>query len=63
MSLVTIVGVAMLATGVGFVVTEAAASRNCDSVDWSANSSDFSEVDSPDKLQCIEENGLGKGYV
>ncbi|TSD13503.1 hypothetical protein DP107_11800, partial [Haloglomus irregulare] len=68
MYLVTIVGLAMLATGSGFVGVAAGAAGNtapdCSTVSYSGSgtSSDPYEVGNVDQLQCIENQGLGDHY-
>ena len=64
-SLVTVVGLVVLATSVGFVGTASAAGNtapDCSTVSYAdADSDGFLDVDSTDKLQCITK-GLGKDY-
>ena len=68
MSLVSLIGLAMLATNGGFVGTAAAAAGNtapdCSAVSYtgSGTSSDPYEVGNVDQLQCIENQGLGNDY-
>jgi hypothetical protein len=63
---VTIVGLAMLATSAGFVGTAAAADTtapDCSGVSYADGDNDGKlDVDSVDRLQCIENEGLGNDY-
>ncbi|RJX50554.1 hypothetical protein DP106_04615 [Halonotius pteroides] len=67
MYLVAIVGLAVLATSTGFVGTATAAAGNtapdCSGVSYADGDNDGKlDVDSVDRLQCIENKGLGKDY-